>query len=587
MSEEGEKMYYQAGPYRLYPAARVLVCGDTVAKLTHKRYDILLILLRCAARVVGTEELRDAIWADESVEKSNLNVNITEIRKALNEACEGGAKLIKNYPRVGYRFMAPVEEHGIQMTAAVLPFRLEGSLKASGHIGQEMADTLTTMLNKNMSVLVTPSPTVYKEYNLHPEQSPLIFGHRLVVDYVFSGRIWRERDRIHVNVDLLNVRANEVTESSSFEGDHAESFELDKRIHGWMESALKLTPTEVEAAQSKKQYTKNRKASESYKKGRLQRFDVTEPSLKKAIKYFEHAVAEDPDFARAHANIADTYVFMGMLNLVGPQESYLGARDAARKAREKDERMASAHSAWAFVKLFFEWEWEEARAGFERAVEINPNYPVAHMGLAHWHAARGHEAEAEAEIDLALSLDPYSFFTNFVRGMVSFHARRYEQALAQFERTQELNLRFNLKSDLSHYGSSIALEQLALAAAGAERERLFRKAEGEARLAGTLSDRHPMKLLNRARINLSWGRTETALKLLKAAYRRRRAGNYVSQFHKAMFYAAAGKVNRAFKALDKAYEDRDQYLFTLRVEHRLNCLRDDPRFGDFLKRLGL
>ena len=583
MSEEGKKAtFYLFGPCRLYPVERRLVCCDAEIKLSNKSYEILVILVRCSGRVVGTEELLDAIWADDVVEGSNIAVYIKALRDALEAACAGGAELIKTHPKIGYRLTVPVEEHGLLMTAAVLPFSPEGGLKDSGHVGPARADTLTTMLNKNMSVLVTPSARVYEEHKQHPEQSPLSFGHRLIVDYVFSGRIWRERDRLRVNVDLLDVRANEVPESSSFEGDYAESFEMDRRIHEWMESALKLTPTEREAEQSKKQFTRNPRANESYKKGRLQRFNVTEPSLRRAINYFEQAVAEDPDFARAYANIADTYVFMGMLNLIGPQESYEGARGAAHDARAKDENMASAHTAWAFVKFLFEWEWEEARAGFERAIEINPNYPVAHMGLAHWHAARGHEADAEAEINQALALDPYSFFTNFVRGMVLVFARRHADALAQFERTQELNLRFNLKSDLSHYGSSLALEQLALAAEGEERERLFRKADAEARLAVTLSDRHPMKLLNRARVNLMWGRTETALKLLREVYRRRRAGHHVSQVHLAMVHAAGGKVDRAFKSLDKAYEERDQYLFLLGVEQRLDCLRADPRFGGFL-----
>jgi DNA-binding winged helix-turn-helix (wHTH) protein/tetratricopeptide (TPR) repeat protein len=589
MSEEAKEIYYEfgTGTFRLYPVERVLRCEGAEIKLTNKRYDILLILLRCRERAVKNEELMEAIWAGDTVESSNLNVNISELRNALRCADPQASEFIKNYPRLGYRFMATVEERGVSMTVAILPFKLEGSQKVSDAIGQEMADTLTSMLNQNMSIRVTSSATVHRVYNEHPQQSPLTFGHRLVVDYVFSGRIWRERDRIHVNLDLLDVRADRVTASSSFEGDHTESFELDRLIHRWMGSVLRLTPTDREKEQSTKQYTKNRKANEYFKKGRIQRFDVTEPSLRRAIHYFEQATKEDPDFARAYASIADTFIMMGMLNLIAPEESYIGARDAARKAREKDENMASAHTAWAFTKLFFEWQWKESREGFARAIEINPNSPSAHMGYAHWLTAQGLFTDAVTEINQALALDPYNFFTNFVRGMVFFLARQYEQSLEQFERTHELNLRFNLKSDLSYYGSSLAYEYLALANEGEARERLFEKADAEARKSITRSQRHPLKLMQRIHLKTIWGKRDEALKMLDEVIESQQAGNYVSQYHLAIVYASFEEVDLAIKCLEEAYKVRDQYLFLLAVDPRLDSLRSDPRFKNLLSRLSI
>jgi tetratricopeptide (TPR) repeat protein len=354
-----------------------------------------------------------------------------------------------------------------------------------------------------------------------------------------------------------------------------------------MGSVLRLTPTDREKEQSTKQYTKNRKANEYFKKGRIQRFDVTEPSLRRAIHYFEQATKEDPDFARAYASIADTFIMMGMLNLIAPEESYIGARDAARKAREKDENMASAHTAWAFTKLFFEWQWKESREGFARAIEINPNSPSAHMGYAHWLTAQGLFTDAVTEINQALALDPYNFFTNFVRGMVFFLARQYEQSLEQFERTHELNLRFNLKSDLSYYGSSLAYEYLALANEGEARERLFEKADAEARKSITRSQRHPLKLMQRIHLKTIWGKRDEALKMLDEVIESQQAGNYVSQYHLAIVYASFEEVDLAIKCLEEAYKVRDQYLFLLAVDPRLDSLRSDPRFKNLLSRLSI
>ena len=585
MSKEAQKIYYEFSSFRLYPVERTLECECAEVKLNDQWYDILLILVRCRSRKVKSEELIGAIWPGQKKAQraDNLYVNIAELRRALRGVAPEASELIKNYRGEGYRFIADVKEHEVPTTVAILPFKPEGNQEALDEVGQEMADTLTTMLNKNVSIRVVPSATVIEEYNEHPKQSPLVFAHRLGADYIFTGRIRRE----HVNVDFLDVRAENVTSSASFEGGHSESFELDRLIHKWMESVLKLTPTDRETAQSTKQHTKNQKANECYKKGRIQRFKGTGVSLRKAVTYFKRATEEDPNFARAYANLADTYIFMGMMNLITPRESYDGARDAATKALEKDETMASAHTAWAFTKLFFEWQWDEAKEGFEQAIEINPNYPIARMGHAHWLTAQGRNREAMKEIDEALALNPYSFFISFVCGMVYFLAREYGKSLKRFEWTHELNLRFNLKSDLSHYGLSLTHEYLALTDTSGERETAFKNADDEARLAVTISNRNPLKLMHRAHVNAMWGKRDEALKLLDEVLELRRAGYYVSPYHLGTAYVSLEEVDLAIESLEEAEKVLDQYLFLSGVDPRLDSLRTDPRFRELLLRLGL
>jgi tetratricopeptide (TPR) repeat protein len=583
VSKEAEEIY-GFDSFRLYRVERALECKGEV-KLSEQCYIILLILVRCRGRKVRSEELIGAVWPGQKKadRADNLYVDIAELRKALRGAAPEASEFIRNYRGEGYRFMADVDEHGVPVTVAILPLKSEGNQGVPDEVGQEMADTLTTMLNKNMSIRVVPSATVISEYNEHPKQSPLVFGHRLVADYVFSGCIKRE----HVQITCLDVRADRIIASTSFEDGLVKSFDLAKLIHKWMETVLKLTPTDQETEQSTKQYTKNQKANECYRKGRIQRFKGTGVSLRKAVTYFKRATEEDPDFARAYANLADTYIFMGMMNLITPQESYDGARDAAIKAREKDETMASAHTAWAFTKLFFEWQWEEAKEGFERAIEINPNYPVARMGHAHWLTAQGRHREAVKEIDEALALNPYSFFISFVRGMVYFLAREYGKSLKRFEWTHELNLRFSLKSDLSHYGLSLAHEYLALTDTSCERETAFKNADDEARLAVMVSNRHPLKLMHRAHVNAMWGKRDEALKLLDEVLELRQAGHYVSPYHLGTVYASLEEVDPAIESLEEAEKVLDQYLFLLGVDPRLDNLRSDQRFTELLLRLGL
>ena len=589
MQKEFKEVYYGFRSFRLKPTERVLECKGVDVRLHKQWYDVLLILVRCKGRVVQAEELIEAIWPGQAARRigrtANLHVNIAELRKALGKVDPEGSRFIKNHSGEGYSFTALVVEHEVPRTIVILPFRSEDEQDVPDESAQKMADMLTTMLNKNMSINVRRLDSVIRECNQHPKQSPLIFGYRLEADYVFSGRIWRKQQLI--SVDFLDVRADDVKASMPFEGCHPESSDSIKVIYAWMESVLELTPVDHETKQSAKQYTTNEKAREYYENGRIKRLQSSKASLKRAINYFRRATTEDPDFARAYAGIADTYLFMGMLNLITPQESYEGAKGAAVVAREKGKDVAIAQTVWAFTKMFFEWQWLDAQEGFTRAIEINPKYSIAHMGYAQWLTAQGRHAEATAEINQAVSLDPYNFFISFVSGMILFLDKQYDQSLKQFERTHELNLRFNLKSDLPHYGLSLAYEYLALTSNASEREKLFAKSDDEARLAIRLSQNHPLKLMHRAQIKARCGNTDKALELLDKVFDLRRVGHYVSPYHLAIVYSSLEESESAIRSLQEAERIRDQYLFLSAADPRLDGLRFEPRFEELLSRIRL
>jgi DNA-binding winged helix-turn-helix (wHTH) protein len=297
-------------------------------KLNDQWYDILLILVRCRGRKVKVDELIGAVWPEEKVTQrmDNLYVDIAELKKVLRGATPEAFEFIRNYRRQGYRFESDVKEHEVPTTICILPFKSDGKGQVADEIGLEFADTLASLLSENILIRVTPLATIIKEYSEHPKQAARDFGHRLVVDYVLSGSIWRQtHEHLHVTVELLNVRAGKAIASHSFDG-YDESFELRKDIHQWMQSVLELSTTDRAMVQATKWNTKNQKARKYFRRGRVQRYKGTEISFKRAIIYFRKATEEDAEFARAYANLADTYLFMGMLNLISSEDSYEGAK---------------------------------------------------------------------------------------------------------------------------------------------------------------------------------------------------------------------------------------------------------------------
>ncbi|MBC8029216.1 MAG: winged helix-turn-helix domain-containing protein [Pyrinomonadaceae bacterium] len=580
MAKLTAESYYEFGRFRLKPKDRVLECEGKAVRLHDQWYDILLILVR-RRRIVTTKELIEAIWPDDVVDRRpNLHVNITELRNALRAADPSSPDLIKNQKRKGYSLAAEVTEHEIPTTIAVLPFKVEGAPEETDESGLKLADKLTVTLNGHTSISVRSTDSVIKKYSLHPNQRPLIFGHHLEADYVLFGRILREQAVIEV--EALDVRADEVMATASFEEWRPAVHRL---IHEWMVSLLGLPPAPRREDELAKRYTSNPVANKYYTDGRVQRFRSTEGSLRRAAGLFRKAARADPDFAEAYVGIAGTNIFRGMLGLIPPLDSYKGAREAARTALEKNPRLAGAYSTWAFIKLFFERKWDEAQAGFERAIEIKENYPAAHMGKAHCLTARGRHAEALKEIDAALE-DPYSFFLNFVLGMALFMAREFEKCLKQFEWTQYLNLqRFKIKSDLPYYGMSLAQEYCALGREGDEREGLFEKADENAVFAIRISKGNTLKLLHRCQLLAMWGKRDEAERLLNEALEQRQSGHYV--YHLGIAYAALGDVDKAIASLEEGPGVMDQYLFLTGVDPRLDSLRSDPRFKELFRRLGL
>lgn len=575
MAKLTRESFYEFGRFRLKPKARVLECEGKPVDLQDQGYDTLLILVRCK-RHVTNKELIEAVWPDDVAEikrEPNLYVDIAKLRSALRKADPSLPELITNHRNVGYIFTAEVYEHEIPTTVAILPFEVEGESGQTDESGFKLADKLTVMLSRHATISVRRHDTVIEEHCKHPKQRPLIFGHRLTADYVFSGSIGPET----VEVRALDVRAGD---------DAAPAFKARLPaahwpIHQWMESVLGLPPT-PRPEESASQYTTNRKAKEYYESARHQRFRNTRGSLKRAIGLFRKAIEADPDFAEAYVGLAGTYIYMGMLGLISPRGSYDGAKDAAATALLKKPTLAGAHSTSAFIKLFFEREWDEAQAGFARAIENKQNYPAAHMGYAHCLTARGRHAEALEEIDEALE-DPHIFFINFVGGMTLFMARKFDRSLEQFKQTEQLNNR----NDLPYYGMSLAQEYCALSREGDEREGLFEKANKNADKAILISKGNTLKLLHRCQLLAKWGKCDEAAHLLEVVFGLRRSGQYVSPYHLGIAYAALDEVEKAIESLEEALGVMDQYLFLTGVDPRLDSLRSEPGFQELLRRLGL
>ena len=248
------------------------------------------------------------------------------------------------------------------------------------------------------------------------------------------------------------------------------------------------------------------------------------------------------------------------------------AKEAAKRALELDDTLAQAHAALAYVSTFYDWDWPTAEREFRRALELKPDYATARQWYAEYLAARGRTEEALAEIQRARDDDPRELITHTHVAEVFYLARQYDRVVEQCRRTLEFDPNFFLAR--FHLGRAY-LEKGMYAEAIAEFER-----------ARTLSGGAPAMVMALGYAHARAGHAVEARRAL-AELQRLAAGRYVPALYFAALYTGLGDTSQALTWLNRAYQERSDYLVYLKVEPMADPLRAHPQFQQLLRRIGL
>ena len=322
-----------------------------------------------------------------------------------------------------------------------------------------------------------------------------------------------------------------------------------------------------------KRGTQNAEAYEAYLKGRFWWNKRNAEGFKKAIEYFQQAIAKDPSYALAYAGLSDTYQKQENNAQVAPQEAYPKAKAAALKAVELDDTLAEGHSSLAYVANVYERDWETAEREYKRAMELDPNYTIAHYFYGYWFlSARGKLDEGLAEQKRAEELDPLSPAIANQVGITLVCARQYDAAIIELRKAIELDSSF--VSAYTYLGLAYAFKGQ-FPEAIAEGEKALEISHGATYQLGRLGSIYAMA-----------GKKAEARKVLDQLAERAKRG-YVPAVYRAEIYAALGDKDRAFEWLGKAVDDRSSTVSRLKVFWGYDSLRSDPRFQALLRRIGL
>ncbi|MFQ5695995.1 MAG: tetratricopeptide repeat protein, partial [Terriglobia bacterium] len=315
-------------------------------------------------------------------------------------------------------------------------------------------------------------------------------------------------------------------------------------------------------------------AFEAYMRGRSEWAKRNPLSLQQSVAHFEEALRREPNYALAWAALANTYALLGSspYDMLPAHEAVPQAKEAARQALALDQALADAHHALAHALLFYDWDWKGAEREFQHAIEQNPGYATARQWYAEYLWVTGRTEEALGQLQQALGYDPHSIVVQLAIGRHYYLTRQYEQALALY--------RDAIGDEPSLFLGHLHLG-LALVQTGQHEEALAALERAVELFPGS-----PLCLAALGHAQARAGQEEQA-RAVAAQLEQMASQRPVQALYIAGVYAGLGDNERAFGWLERAYQERSTYVIFLGIEPIFDPVRDDPRFGQLIGRIGL
>ncbi len=583
-----------------------------VIRLQPQPFKALAFLASHAGQMVSREELQQAVWEGETFVdfEHGLNFCIKQIRSALGDDAQS-PRFIETLPRRGYRFIAVVENVSgsvepppaseiepatsrgkssarwfvfiaiavaligavyflwrnfnrtipkSKVMIAILPFENLSDADQnyfSDGMTEEMIARLGRLRPERLGVIARTSVMTYKG----TKKDIARIGRELGVDFVLEGSVRREEERVRITAQLIHAGDQTHLWSEIYDRSASDTLSVQSDVADKIARALAIELLKDKNSEA----SMNAEAVDAYLRGRYLWNRGDRESVAKSIEHFKQAIEKDPGYAAAFAGLADSYRLLGMFYVMLPSEAYPKAKEAAMQAIALDPASAEAHVSLGTIAFRYEWKWEEAERHFLRAIEINPSLGLAHHDYSWFLVSMGRLDEGIEQMKLAQRLDPLSPLANSDVGWVYLMARRYDEAIEQIKRTLEIEPRF---------GSALACLERAYTLKGQHREALevlLRETGNASAVIQSSDPQQAVKAIYRQRLE----------RRLEGMEKTRR-----SSYNLALLYAAVDERDRAFEWVEKAFEERDPMLVSIRFDPAVDSLRADPRFERLLRRMG-
>ncbi|HJT01288.1 MAG TPA: winged helix-turn-helix domain-containing protein [Terriglobales bacterium] len=453
---------------------------------------------------------------------------------------------------------------------AVLPLENLSGDPSQEYFADGMTDELITHLAQVKSLRVI-SRTSVMQYKQIRKPLPEI-ARTLQVDAIVEGSVARSGDKVRITAQLIDARSDRHVWAEEFEANAGDVLELQRQVARAITQAVSLNTADLERLTSNAATRVNPEAYDAYLKCRYFWSRRTAADLQRSVKSCEEAVARDPNFAQAWAQLADSYILSAAYGGKQTIQAVPRAKAAAMKAVFLDNELGDGHTSLGLLNEE-EWKWQEAGFEYDTAIRLNPSSARGHQLYAHYLSVMGRHEESLRQMLLAQQLDPISLIIRTNLGEVLGNAHRFEESAAACLKVIELDAGFapahiclgGSYEYLGKYKAAIAEHKKALSLKGGPPDDFK---------AGTLA--HAYAVFGERRraqeiVNRLEGQPHTASE----------------PYQIACIHAALGNRDRAIEFLTKAYLEHDGQLEFMATDPDLDSLRADARFQALLAKVGL
>jgi tetratricopeptide (TPR) repeat protein len=393
----------------------------------------------------------------------------------------------------------------------------------------------------------------------------------LNVQAILNGRVAQRGDQLMLTLELVDVRQDRVIWSELYQRKQSDLVSLQNEIAKDVSTNLKAKLSGAEETKVTKTGTNDPEAYQAYLKGRYYWNRRTALNLKKALEEFKTATDRDPNYALACVGLADCYTVLSEYAGTPSSESLPKAKAYAERALSLDSQLAEAHATLGSIADYL-WQWTQSENEFKLAIDSNPNYPTAY----HWYSILlrnlGRYDESAAMIRRAQELDPLSSVINVNVSRVYQVQNNHQASIDNCLKLIELDPNFGPAHEylaLSYLTQGRNAEAIAASSKGVE-----------------LSNRSAIALGDLGYVYARTGRSAEALPVIKEL-EDKYAQKEASGMHIAAVYAGLGDKDKAFEWLEKDFQSRNGGLIEIRWQLQFESLRDDARFKDLVRRVGV
>jgi TolB-like protein len=453
-----------------------------------------------------------------------------------------------------------------EQSIAVLPFVDMSQNKDQEYFSDGLTEELIGLLTRVPELRVPARTSCF--YFKSKQATISDIARALNVAHVLEGSVRKAGNTIRIAVQLIRVDTGYHLWSQTYDRTLDDIFKVQDEIAGSV--VRSLCDALLSATLPTRSAALNSEAYQLYLRGHFHWNRRSPEEFRKAIAFFQQAIAVEPDYALAFTGLANCYSLLPIYDrLSRATETMPQARTAILKALAIDDDLAEAHASLGLILALFDFEWVAAERQYQRAIELSPNSPVPHQWYGELLVNTGRLDAGLAEGRRAVDLDPLSQVANLALGIQLNSARRYDEAIAQLQKTLTLGRNF---ADTNYFlfeaYANRGLHQEAVAAYARQKQ-----LDGEPATE--------VAAFKEVFARESWPG------FLQLRIRSMEAQGQPDCDEIASFYARVGDLDRAFTWLEKSYAGRSARLTHLKVDARYDNLRADPRFADMLRRVGL